>query len=104
MKSSVRTRNASKSERRVVPMWAALLIVISISVMLGLSINYRSFAVMNDEMRENDQLSTKIQSLTDENLQLQEEIHDLKSDPRAIKREAQRLGLAPREKVSVPTN
>jgi cell division protein FtsL len=85
-------------------MWVAFTIVISMALMLCLSINYRSFAVMNEEVKENDQLSTKIQSVMDENLQLQEEIHNLKSDARVIKREAQRLGLAPREKVSVPTN
>ncbi len=60
---------------------------------------------MSGEIRENDQLSTQIQSLTDENLQLQDEIHNLKTDPKVIEREAKRLGmaLAPK-KVSVPGN
>ena len=60
--------------------------------------------MVSGEQKENDQLSTKIRSVTDENLQLQEEIHNLKSDARVIEREARRLGLAPRLKVSVPAN
>ncbi|MBX7055870.1 MAG: septum formation initiator family protein [Pyrinomonadaceae bacterium] len=104
----MRTRKPSKTAetRRApaVPMWAAFAIVISISVMLCLTINYRAFSVMTGEQTEHDQLSTKIQSITDENLQLQEEIHSLKSDARVIEREARRLGLVPKAKVSVPTN
>ena len=103
---SMRAHQNKAKERKVrkAPMWAAFAIVLSISIMLCLSINYRAFSVMSGEQREYEQLSTRIQGITDENLQLQEEIHNLKSDPRAIEREAKRLGIAPREKVSVPTN
>jgi len=101
-----RTKKANAHERNIgkVPMWAAFTIVLSISIMLCLSINYRAFSVMNGEQREYEQLTTKVQGVTDENLQLQEEIHNLKSDPRVIEREAKRLGLATKDKVSVPTN
>jgi len=85
-------------------MWVAFVIVISISLMLCLSINYRAFSTMSAEQREYEQLSTKIQGVTDENLQLQEEIHSYKNDPNVIQREAKRLGIATREKVSVPAN
>ena len=44
-------------------------------------------------MGEHDQLNQKIQSLMDENLQLQDEIHSLKTDPKVIEREAKRLGI-----------
>ncbi len=105
MKPRARTNNSAKMpERSKIPGWAGYGIVILMAVMLCLSINYRARVVMNEELRENGQLTTRIQSVSDENLQLQEEIHNLKSDPRVIKREAQRLGLAPLEKVSVPTN
>lgn len=50
-------------------------------------------------------LSNQIQSLMDENLALQEEIHLLKTDPRMIGREARRLGIQVNsEKVPVPEN
>ena len=104
MRTRSENKKARSGKRPVVPMWAAFAIVISIAVMLGLSINYRSFSAMSEEISENDQLTTKIQSITDENLQLQEEIHNLKNDPRVVQREAQRLGIIKREKVSVPTN
>jgi cell division protein FtsB len=91
-------------QRRVLPTWAAFAIVISISLMLCLSINYRSFSAMHEELAENDQLTVRIQSITDENLQLQDEIHNLKSDARVVQREAQRLGIVKSDKVSVPTN
>lgn len=104
MRARREIKKVKASRRPVVPMWAAFAIVISIAVMLGLSINYRSFASMKEEITENEQLTTKIQSITDENLQLQEEIHNLKNDPRVVQREALRLGIIRREKVSVPTN
>ncbi len=104
MRARREIKKVKASRRLVVPMWAAFAIVISIAVMLGLSINYRSFASMKEEITENEQLTTKIQSITDENLQLQEEIHNLKNDPRVVQREAERLGIIRREKVSVPTN
>jgi predicted signal transduction protein with EAL and GGDEF domain len=104
MRNRKQSKNPEKRRAPMVPMWAAFAIVISISVMLCLTINYRAFSVMTGEQTEYDQLSIKIQSITDENLQLQEEIHSLKSDARVIEREARRLGLVPKAKVSVPTN
>ena len=62
--------------------------------MLVLSINFRAFSEMREETDQHGRLSAQIQSLTDENLALQEEIHTLKSDPRVIEREAKRLGIA----------
>jgi len=46
-----------------------------------------------------------IQNLTDENLQLQDEIHSLKTDPKVIEREAKRLGIPVKDlgaKTQVP--
>lgn len=100
-------KQAAKNTRqtRKAPIWAAVAIVLGMTLMLGLTINYRAYTTMSGEIRENDQLSTQIQSLTDENLQLQDEIHNLKTDPKVIEREAKRLGmaLAPKQ-VSVPGN
>jgi len=104
MKPRATVKGKNAQPRRVLPTWAAFAIVISMSLMLCLSINYRSFSAMHEEVTENDQLTVKIQSITDENLQLQEEIHNLKSDARVVQREAQRLGIVRSEKVSVPTN
>lgn len=60
---------------------------------------------MREEASQNTRLNSQIQSLMDENLALQEEIHSLKSDPATIEREAKRIGMnLGREKVSVPAN
>jgi cell division protein FtsB len=48
---------------------------------------------MSREMQEHKNLSAEIDNLTDENLALQEEIHNLKSDSRSIEREARKMGL-----------
>ena len=86
------TANNTKQTRKA-PIWAAVAIVIGMTLMLGLTINYRAYSTMRIEIQENDQLSTKIQSLTDENLQLQDEINNLKTDPKVIEREAKKLGI-----------
>ena len=81
------------------------MIVISIFVMLGVSINFRAFSEMREEVDKNTRLASQIQNLMDENLALQEEIHSLKSDPNVIEREARRMGIGLRqETVSVPAN
>jgi cell division protein FtsB len=69
------------------------LIFTGIFGMLLISINYRAFE--RDEERGFGcvQLQTRVQSLMDENLQLQEEIHSLKTDPTRIQTEARRLGM-----------
>ena len=75
------------------PRFAALVIAASIAFMLCLSINYRAFCEMSREVDENQNLSGQVQDLTNENLALQEEIHNLKNDSESIRREARRLGI-----------
>ncbi len=92
MKSRETKRNAE--QRRMPSVNIAFLLVISMTVLLGLTINYRAYQTMKVESSENEQLSIKAKSLSDENLQLQEEINDLKTDRRAVEREAKRLGIS----------
>jgi cell division protein FtsB len=70
-----------------------MLIVGSIFTMLCISINLRAFATMKGEVEQNSRLSDEIQSLMDENLALQEEIHMLKTNPVVIEREARKIGI-----------
>ena len=73
--------------------------------MLLVSINFRAFTEMREEVDQNARLAGQIQNLMDENLALQEEIHSLKTDPQLIQREARRIGIALSEqKVPVPAN
>ena len=91
-----------RTQRRAAPWWLSLLIVSSIFVMLCVSINFRAFKEMQEEVDQNQRLSGHLQNLMDENLALQEEIHTIKTDPRVIEREARRIGVD--VKVPVPTN
>lgn len=61
--------------------------------MLCLAINMRAYSEMSSEAVQNEQLSTEVEKLTGENLQLQEEIHNLKNDSETIEREARKIGM-----------
>ncbi|MGB7202180.1 MAG: hypothetical protein WBD16_07915 [Pyrinomonadaceae bacterium] len=101
---TVRRRAAqSRVSHKRTPWWLSFLIVAAIFTMLMVSINFRAFTEMNEESNQNVRLSSQIQNLMDENLALQEEIHNLKTNPNVIRREAKRLGLRS-EKVLGPTN
>jgi len=83
----------------------SFLIATSMFAMLCVSINFRAFSEMREEIDQNTQLTGHIQNLMDENLALQEEIHTLRTDPRVIQREAKRIGMSLRQdKVPVPVN
>lgn len=100
-----RSRAAARADRRTAPWWLSFIIVTSIFVMLGVSINFRAFTEARDEAAKSAHLAVQIQNLQDENLALQEEIHTLRTDPAVIKREARRLGLyLQQQKVPVPVN
>ena len=100
-----KSRAIVKGDRRTAPWWLSFLIVASIFVMILVSINFRAFSEMRDEVDQNQRLAGQIQNLLDENLALQEEIHSLKTDPKVIQREARRLGIGlQQEKVPVPAN
>lgn len=88
------TKSKTMNSKRQRPFWVSVLVVVALTGTLFVAITYRSFSAVTAEVRENEQLNSMIQNLTDENLQLQDEIHSLKTDPKAIEREAKRLGIA----------
>lgn len=95
----------TKPNTTATPQWFVFAVVASITFMLCLTINLRAFSEMSHEQGLNESLSTQIETLTNENLVLQEEIHDLKNDERAIEREARKIGMGrSNEKILVPTN
>ncbi|HMU32235.1 MAG: septum formation initiator family protein [Acidobacteria bacterium] len=102
-RNTAKERNEKTKRQR--PFWISFLVVLTLAGMLFVSITYRSFSAVTAEVRENEQLNSMIQNLTDENLQLQDEIHSLKTDPKVIEREAKRLGIAVKDlgaKTQVP--
>ena len=87
------------------PKWVPFSVAASITLMVCLTVNFRAYSELNQEIDQHRTLSTQIESITSENLSLQEEIHYLKSDSSTIDREAKKFGIArSKEEVSVPAN
>lgn len=103
-KKRQKTVSRSKTNSKT-PQWFIFTVTVSITFMLCLAINFRAFSDLRSESAENSQLNTNIETLTNENLLLQEEIQNLKHDPRTIEREARKMGMSrPNEKILVPMN
>ena len=98
-------RTAAKVKSSSPSQWVAIGIALGLTIMVCLTINFRAFSVLGTETAENATLNNRIQAVTSENLNLQEEIHYLKNDSSTIEREAKKFGLTrpKKEKVSVPT-
>jgi cell division protein FtsB len=98
-----RRKTQTRAQQKRTPWWLSFLIVAAIFTMLMVSINFRAFSEMSKESDNHARLSSQIQNLMDENLALQEEIHNLKTNREVIRREANRLGLREKQ-VLGPTN
>lgn len=72
---------------------------------LCIAVNLRAFMEMNRQSLENRKLNSEIEQLSSVNVTLQEEIKNLKGDPKTIEREARKIGMSrPNEKILVPMN
>lgn len=91
--AKTRTKRARNTETAT-PQWFVFAVITSITFMLCLAINLRAFSEMSAEMQQNERLSVQLGQLTNENLAIQEEIHNLKTDPLTIEREARKIGLS----------
>lgn len=101
----VKTRMKSNNREIATPQWFVFAVVVFITFMLCLTINFRAFSYLTGEMEQNQKLNSEVEELTNQNLMIQEEIHNLKTDPKLIEREARKLGMGRSdEKVFVPTN
>jgi cell division protein FtsB len=103
-KKKNRAKRSVKQSKTKTPQWFIFIITVSITFMLCLAINFRAFSDLRSQTAEHQQLTKEIETLTTGNLVLQEEIQNLKSDPRTIEREARKIGMSrPNEKILVPT-
>ncbi len=90
---------------KATPQWLVFAGIATITFMLCMAINLRAFSEMSVEVEQNERLSLAIEQLTNENLELQGEVHNLKTDSYTLGREARRIGMSrPNEKVLVPVN
>ncbi len=101
---NIRTKTAKRIETAT-PQWFVFAAIASITFMLCMAINLRAYSEMSVEMEQNQRLSVQLESLTNENLAIQEEVHNLKIDSRFMELEARKIGMSrPNEKIPVPVN
>lgn len=85
------------------PGWVPVVTALTLTMMICLTINFRAYSELSREEKQHDTLNLQIETITSENLSLQEQIHYLKNDSKTIEREARKFGLRPREeRVSEP--
>jgi cell division protein FtsB len=102
---AARRGKARAAKASSLPQWLVFAGLIALTSMLCITINLRAYKEVREEVNQNEILTGEVDRLGTENLAIQDEIHNLKSDTQTIEREARRLGLGKfEEKVSVPKN
>lgn len=92
-----------KKGKKSTPQWFIFTVIVSITFLLCLAINFRAFSEVRQQSNENIKLNAEIEKLTTEIAVLEQEIKDLNNDPKTIAREARKIGMSrPNEKVLVP--
>lgn len=99
-----RTKTAA-ARATAAPQWLVYAVIASITCMLCMAINLRAFSEMSAEVEQNERLALAVEQLTNENLGLQSEVHNLKTDSLTVEREARKIGMSrPNEKILVSVN
>lgn len=94
-RSKIANSNGDNALRtRSQPKWLAPLAAGSLSVMICLTINYRAYSELSKETALQKILTEQIDSVRNENLELQEDIYKLKSDRKTIEIEARKIGMS----------
>ena len=96
-----RVRNVKQRENTT-PQWFVYAVVVALTFLICLTINLRTYSELNNEIGQSQKLAAEVDQISSENLALQEEIHNLKTDSTIIEREARKLGMSrANEKVLV---
>lgn len=88
-----RSRSKTKEHMSGKRFWMGALSLSFTFLLICLSINLRSYSEMRSEIDRNTRLGMDVQNLLDETVSLQEEIHALRSDPKLVSKEVEKLGL-----------
>ncbi len=89
-----KTKVSMKSNREsTTPQWFFFAVVVFITFMLCLTVNFRAFSELSLEMGENQKLNSEIEQLKNRNQAIEQEIDKLKTDQKMIEREAHKLGM-----------
>jgi len=100
-----RRAKTASAQTGATPQWFVFTVIAAMTFMLCMAINLRAFSEMSAEFEQNERLGLAVEQLSNENLGLQSEVHNLKTDSRSVEREARKIGMSrPNEKVLVPVN
>lgn len=103
--SAIKRKTATEKSRWITPKWAAFAMIVSMTFMVSLAVNFRAYSSVSKEAEQHDVLNVQLENLTNENVVLQEEIHNLKNDSRTKERDARKNGTGrSNEKVPLPAN
>lgn len=103
--NAIQRKRATEGRSRITPKWAAFAIIVSMTFMVSLAVNFRAYSSVSKEAEQFDVLNVQLENLTNENMALQEEIHNIKNDSRNLEREARKNGAGrSNEKVPLPAN
>jgi cell division protein FtsB len=93
----------AKARNLATPRWFIFTIIAAMTFMLCMAINLRAVSEMSVELEQNERLRLAVEQLSNENVGLQSEVHNLKTDSHTVEREARKIGMSrPNEKVLVP--
>lgn len=102
---TVKRRSVKTKRKSEYPLWFPLILFCLVIGMIGIAVNMRAYAELKTESEQHDKLLGEFEKISEENLSLEAEIKNLKSDPATIEREARKIGMSrPNEKILVPTN
>ena len=100
-----RVKTAVAARTIATPQWFVFTLIAAMTFMLCMAINLRAFSEMSAELEQNERLSLAVEQLSNENVGLQSEVHNLKTDSHTVEREARKIGMSrPNEKVLVLVN
>lgn len=107
-KLRTRPRNIARmktNRESATPPWFIFAVIFFSGFLLCLTVNFRAFSELNSEIEANQKLNIEVEQLSNHNLMIEEQIKNLKSDPKVIELEARKLRMVrPEEKVFMPTN
>lgn len=84
----------AQARTNATPQWLVFTVIASMALMLCMAINLRAFTEMSAEIERNGQLNLAVEQLNNENIGLQGEVHNLKTDSRTVESEARKIGLS----------
>ncbi len=83
---------AKNAKAKTTPQWLVFAVIAVMTLMLCMAINLRAFSEMSAEVEQNERLNLTVEQLTNENIGLQREVHNLKTDSRRSSRKPEKSG------------